>query len=281
MDKQTLHRREARVPRARSLAMVHRHDARSCRRSSPASIMLPVYVAARSSASDARPPHHASSTRPVPASASASPRRSRPTRRWGRCRRLDSRRASSSRRRPIFRRREQRASARGQAAEQPRRLPRADRQHARRQVGALRRTQRVERSPTSTSCARSVRQDGDDRAAPARRACAPDVVNDIATTTFRLKSERITEARTVGLGHRPDCSPASSSACCCSCRSSFHGQNVLRGVLEEKSTRVAEVVISSVKPETLLAGKVLGVGGVGLTQQIAWLGITGVPRRIS
>ncbi len=56
------------------------------------------------------------------------------------------------------------------------------------------------------------------------------------------------------------CSPASSSACCCSCRSSFHGQNVLRGVLEEKSTRVAEVVISSVKPETLLAGKVLGVG---------------------
>jgi ABC-2 type transport system permease protein len=33
-------------------------------------------------------------------------------------------------------------------------------------------------------------------------------------------------------------------------------------------------VISSVKPETLLAGKVLGVGAVGLTQQIAWLGIS-------
>ena len=43
----------------------------------------------------------------------------------------------------------------------------------------------------------------------------------------------------------------------------IHGQNVLRGVLEEKSTRVAEVVISSVKPETLLAGKVLGVGARG------------------
>jgi ABC-2 type transport system permease protein len=37
---------------------------------------------------------------------------------------------------------------------------------------------------------------------------------------------------------------------------------------------VAEVVISSVKPETLLAGKVLGVGGVGLTQQVAWLSIS-------
>lgn len=53
----------------------------------------------------------------------------------------------------------------------------------------------------------------------------------------------------------------------------LHGQNVLRGVLEEKTTRVAEVVLSSVKPETLLAGKVLGVGGVGLTQQVAWVAI--------
>jgi ABC-2 type transport system permease protein len=53
-----------------------------------------------------------------------------------------------------------------------------------------------------------------------------------------------------------------------------HGQNVMRGVLEEKTTRVAEIVISSIKPESLLAGKVLGVGGVGLTQMIAWLGLT-------
>jgi len=33
-------------------------------------------------------------------------------------------------------------------------------------------------------------------------------------------------------------------------------------------------VISSIKPESLLAGKVIGVGGVGLTQQIAWFGIS-------
>ena len=51
----------------------------------------------------------------------------------------------------------------------------------------------------------------------------------------------------------------------------LYGQNVLRGVLEEKTTRVAEVVVSSVPPETLLAGKVLGVGAVGLTQQILWV----------
>jgi ABC-2 type transport system permease protein len=54
----------------------------------------------------------------------------------------------------------------------------------------------------------------------------------------------------------------------------FHGQAVLRSVLEEKTTRVAEVVISSVKPETLLAGKVVGAGAVGLTQQVLWIAIT-------
>ena len=51
----------------------------------------------------------------------------------------------------------------------------------------------------------------------------------------------------------------------------LYGQTVLRGVMEEKTTRVAEVVVSSVRPETLLAGKVIGVGAVGLTQQIVWI----------
>src|SRR5690606_8225626 len=50
----------------------------------------------------------------------------------------------------------------------------------------------------------------------------------------------------------------------------LYGQNVLRGVLEEKTTRVAEVVVSSVSPDTLLAGKVIGVGAVGLTQMLVW-----------
>lgn len=54
----------------------------------------------------------------------------------------------------------------------------------------------------------------------------------------------------------------------------LHGQNVLRGVLEEKMTRVAEVVLASVKPDTLLAGKVIGVGAVGLAQQVAWFALS-------
>jgi ABC-2 type transport system permease protein len=51
----------------------------------------------------------------------------------------------------------------------------------------------------------------------------------------------------------------------------IYGQTIMSGVLEEKTTRVAEVVMSSVPTDTLLAGKVLGVGAVGLTQQIIWI----------
>ncbi|MFL5611638.1 MAG: ABC transporter permease, partial [Gemmatimonadaceae bacterium] len=51
----------------------------------------------------------------------------------------------------------------------------------------------------------------------------------------------------------------------------IYGQTIMSGVLEEKTTRVAEVVMSSVPTDTLLAGKVLGVGAVGLTQQILWI----------
>ena len=50
----------------------------------------------------------------------------------------------------------------------------------------------------------------------------------------------------------------------------IYGQNVLRGVMEEKTTRVAEVVVSSAPPDTLLAGKVFGVAAVALTQVVAW-----------
>ena len=51
----------------------------------------------------------------------------------------------------------------------------------------------------------------------------------------------------------------------------IYGQYILRGVMEEKTTRVAEVVVSSVPTDTLLAGKVLGVGAVAMTQQLVWV----------
>jgi ABC-2 type transport system permease protein len=51
----------------------------------------------------------------------------------------------------------------------------------------------------------------------------------------------------------------------------LYGQSILRGVTEEKSTRVAEVVVASAPPETLLAGKIFGAGGVALTQELIWV----------
>jgi ABC-2 type transport system permease protein len=46
---------------------------------------------------------------------------------------------------------------------------------------------------------------------------------------------------------------------------------VMRGVMEEKTNRIAEVVISSVKPFQLMMGKILGIGAVGLTQFLIWI----------
>lgn len=50
----------------------------------------------------------------------------------------------------------------------------------------------------------------------------------------------------------------------------FYGQIVLRGVTEEKQSRVSELVLASVSPRTLLFGKVLGIGGVAVLQLATW-----------
>lgn len=49
---------------------------------------------------------------------------------------------------------------------------------------------------------------------------------------------------------------------------------VLRGVLEEKSNRIVEVLISSVKPMELLIGKIVGIALVGITQFMVWVLLT-------
>lgn len=51
----------------------------------------------------------------------------------------------------------------------------------------------------------------------------------------------------------------------------IYGGMVMRSVMEEKINRIVEVIISSVKPTTLMLGKVLGVGAVGITQLGLWL----------
>ena len=54
----------------------------------------------------------------------------------------------------------------------------------------------------------------------------------------------------------------------------MYGTMVMRGVIEEKTNRIVEIIISSVKPFQLMIGKILGVALVGLTQFILWVCLT-------
>jgi ABC-2 type transport system permease protein len=51
----------------------------------------------------------------------------------------------------------------------------------------------------------------------------------------------------------------------------IYGVMVMRGVMEEKTNRIAEVMVSSVKPFQLMLGKIIGIGAVGLTQFFIWI----------
>jgi ABC-2 type transport system permease protein len=52
------------------------------------------------------------------------------------------------------------------------------------------------------------------------------------------------------------------------------GAQVMRGVMEEKTNRIVEVIISSIKPFQLMMGKVVGIALVGLTQFVIWIALT-------
>ncbi|MBN2481896.1 MAG: ABC transporter permease [Bacteroidales bacterium] len=63
----------------------------------------------------------------------------------------------------------------------------------------------------------------------------------------------------------------------------FFGAQIMRGVLEEKTSRIVEVIVSSVTPFQLMLGKIIGIGLTGLTQFLVWLiltfGITAVAQQ--
>jgi ABC-2 type transport system permease protein len=54
----------------------------------------------------------------------------------------------------------------------------------------------------------------------------------------------------------------------------LYGAQVMRGVIEEKTNRIVEVIVSSVKPFQLMLGKIVGVAMVGLTQFLLWIVLT-------
>jgi ABC-2 type transport system permease protein len=51
----------------------------------------------------------------------------------------------------------------------------------------------------------------------------------------------------------------------------YYGMNVARSIIEEKTSRIFEVLLATVRPEEMMAGKVIGVGSVGLTQVAIWM----------
>ena len=52
-----------------------------------------------------------------------------------------------------------------------------------------------------------------------------------------------------------------------------YGVAVMRSVVTEKTSRVMEMMVAAVKPRSLMAGKILGVGGAGIIQVAIWLGM--------
>lgn len=56
----------------------------------------------------------------------------------------------------------------------------------------------------------------------------------------------------------------------------LYGVQVMRGVIEEKSNRIVEVIVSSVRPFQLMLGKIIGVSMVGLTQLLLWVILSGI-----
>ncbi|HCP40433.1 MAG TPA: ABC transporter permease [Cryomorphaceae bacterium] len=55
----------------------------------------------------------------------------------------------------------------------------------------------------------------------------------------------------------------------------FYAVQVMRGVIEEKTSRIVEVIISSVRPRQLMMGKILGIGLVGVVQFLIWVVLSG------
>jgi ABC-2 type transport system permease protein len=90
------------------------------------------------------------------------------------------------------------------------------------------------------------------------------------TRPVNLKTNKITSAGEVQEGGRMDFLVAFVMLFFLYITLLFYGLFVMRGVIEEKQSRIIEVLVSSVKPAQIMLGKVVGIGLVGLTQISLW-----------
>lgn len=117
----------------------------------------------------------------------------------------------------------------------------------------------------------------DKRAEVLKQAAIPDLEQRLAATKTRIK------VKTIKLGESGKAEKSSTEvAMVVGYLFGFliymfiflYGQQVMRGVMEEKQNRIVEVIISSVKPFELMMGKIVGIALVGLTQFAIWVVLT-------
>jgi ABC-2 type transport system permease protein len=108
----------------------------------------------------------------------------------------------------------------------------------------------------------------------AQKGIDRNVINDISSTEIHLKSSKDTgdalEAGNAGAAT----AVGFFSAFLIYIFIFLYGVQIMRGVLEEKTNRIAEVIISSVKPFELMMGKISGLAMVALLQFVVWIALT-------
>lgn len=128
----------------------------------------------------------------------------------------------------------------------------------------------------------SLRDIGELKAALARlvvsarleRAGVSPAVVGLTQVDVDLETNRISGSRTTGENSAQSFSLAYAMAIVLFMVIVAYGVNVMSSVLEEKTTHVVEVLVSSLRPFQLMVGKVLGVGAVSLFQFVIW-GVSG------
>lgn len=101
----------------------------------------------------------------------------------------------------------------------------------------------------------------------------PDDYNMLMTTRVKLRTQDIESGREAHLKVRTVAGVALAALMVLAVL--MFSVSVLRGVAEERSGRIAEVVLSSVRPLQLLSGKIVGIGTAGLLQFVLWVALAG------
>ncbi len=100
-----------------------------------------------------------------------------------------------------------------------------------------------------------------------KQADADALLKDVAIDTEQMNSK----GRVAKTNGRAALNKSMGMAFLLSMTTLFYGLNMARSIIEEKTSRIFEVMLAVAKPDDLLAGKLIGVGAVGLTQIAIWV----------